>query len=159
MASGDYLHIYSDGSVIDNSWAGCSFVYLEHNYTFKGTSIPLGRLPYITMAEMHGIDAALYFALKCHERTPVERVDLCTDCKRAVQLIGSYKESGTDCILGSGIVEAIRELEGFGIMVSLVWIKGHSDIAGNDAADRSAVQGARESIHKAQRELTNRARQ
>ncbi|KAK4545708.1 hypothetical protein LTR36_002662 [Oleoguttula mirabilis] len=159
MANGEYLHMYTDGSVIDHAWAGCSFVYLEHGNIWQGTSIALGRLPDITMAELHGIDAALFFALNCHEETPVERVDIYTDCKRAVQLIASYKLDGTECVLGKGIVASIEVLESNGIAVSIVWIKGHSDIAGNDEADRLAVMGARESIHRAQQELSGKASQ
>ena len=130
----DYLHIFTDGSMIENS-AGASFSIpsLKINRSFF-----LGKYISIFTAELVGIIQALKFILESHP--PNTKMILFVDSKSALQAIQSFNlKTRPDLIIE--IRHLIHSIFSHNLTLCLSWIPAHVGILGNESADKSAKKG------------------
>lgn len=122
---------YTDGSLMNGS-AGAG-VFCEQPDT--ALAIPLGRNVSVFQAEVFAIICALNESVKLQRSSIV----ICSDSQAAVMAL-----SGP--VVSSGLVAECRKraLDQVRIhhSVTVVWVPGHSDIKGNEAADELARQGS-----------------
>ena len=133
----DYIHIFTDGSVLENGNAGSAFVIpkmkTEKQYHLgKHYSIFTAELVAILMALKH-IDDLSITACK---------LLLCVDSKSALQVIENENAKiRIEMILE--IKHVIHRLSCKGINVTFFWVPSHCGIYGNELVDAAAKQAGR----------------
>lgn len=127
---GDYTKIYSDASISQKGRSGGAFVIPEKGIKEK---FSLGICEAAEEAEL----AAIYMATKSVEQSDTKQAAIMADSRSALKTISSAKSSQESSLVRSirGMYSLIRKR---GNQLVFVWIKGHSNIPGNDAADREA---------------------
>ena len=123
--------IYTDGACNPSiRRSGAAFAYLQRG-VWKTRQFPLGEGQEPLDAEIHGI----YQALRFLKRNPVrERCWILTDSQEAIRHI--YKE----CTITPIIADCRSMIREMSNLHGIRWIHGHSNVLGNEAADRAAKQ-------------------
>jgi len=165
------LVCYADGSFVSNGWGmndalGAGIAWEEGSEeepeegeivesAWRTEPFALGiNTGDIADAELFALAAALGFAVKQVEQgKDVQQVRVYTDCMRI--LLGIEKGSIDNLGPAIGGTWALQQLydcadwlEGNGVGVELVWVKGHAGEYGNELADKAAKRGLRSQIEK-----------
>ncbi|KAF0310304.1 Trafficking protein particle complex subunit 11 [Amphibalanus amphitrite] len=137
--------IWSDGSAKEGTIQGGGGAILELHR--EGRTIecvaPAGRVCSSMRAEL----VAMTEALTCLHELPapskalIKRVLLCTDSRSGLQLLSRGPDDQQSAI-GQRVWGLIDALTAAGKDITLHWVPGHADLAGNEAADRLANQAA-----------------
>jgi ribonuclease HI len=132
-----YLKVYTDGSVIEDSSAGSAFIIpaLDAKQFFY-----LGKNKSIFSAELSAILMALHCINDC-TRTFV-RILFCVDSKSVLTAIQNVNlKVRSDLILD--IIHVIHSLSMRGIQITFFWLPSHCGIYHNEQVDLLAKSGAR----------------
>lgn len=127
-----YVVIYTDGSYLESGSRSGAGIFIPSLGYRQGTK--LTDCFSALSAELN----AILRALKCIETMGIYRVVICTDSLRALTLLQNrLTDSLSDKIIFD-IVDEIRTKVMRGGDIRLVWIPSHSQISGNNEADRLA---------------------
>lgn len=129
------IEVYTDGSKADGN-AGAGIYSEEMGYK---VSMPLGSIATVFQSEVVAIDEGA--ALLNESGTHGKRVTICSDSEASLKALSS-------CKVSSKIVNRCRE--SLKVLsehneVTLIWVPGHSDVRGNEMADKLARQGSKAS--------------
>ena len=134
------ISIYTDGSGIDGQIGAAAFcpTTSETHQQYIGTesshNVYAAELTAIKLAS-DIVQAAPQSYVKCV---------IYTDSQPAIKATAKpHKQSGQSIL--ASVIDAFESLQGHqpGIEISLIWVPGHMDIAGNEEADKSAKEAAR----------------
>lgn len=125
--------IFTDASTSSYS-SGWAYAAFKHGFCVSYQYASLTRCS-IFVAEAYAILQAILYARKIRGVRPKEIIEIRTDAQSVVQAL--KKLVHTDKLLGS-ISDCLRAAAHEGINVMFRWIPSHSDIQGNDFADRLA---------------------
>ena len=126
---------YTDGAKGEDT-AGAG-VYRRRNG--KGCTYPLGSYITVAQTELMAIAHCINWAQEVRNS---KHLYICTDSRSAVQALNTYTTNSRlvyDCYI------ALNRLAEKG-PTTLLWLPGHSDIRGNEVADRLAKQAKKESL-------------
>eukprot|EP00916_Digyalum_oweni_P017689 GHVL01029063.1.p1 GENE.GHVL01029063.1~~GHVL01029063.1.p1 ORF type:complete len:324 (-),score=28.79 GHVL01029063.1:487-1458(-) len=131
-----HVHVYTDGSVLDDKKAGAAFVIPSDDMTGK---FKLCNRNSIFSAELLAICMSLvHLNLK---NTPPQKIAIFSDSKAAIEALRSNKRSKRH-----DLVIAIKELANKiikkGSEINLVWCPAHVNVPGNEKADKAAKEAA-----------------
>ena len=132
-----WIHVYTDGSAFKATInAGYGVLICFPDGSSNKIHAACGTICSNYEAEIEGIKAAVTHLNSTFERDPtaVANVVIFTDSKSALQ---AMENSNNQTLL-----EASNLLTAFSIRLVLQWIPGHTNIEGNDIADKLAKQGA-----------------
>ena len=126
---------FTDGSV-KNNLAGSGFAIFKGARLHHESSKPLGSLTTIFQAELHAITSVCNFL--CNIDTIDSSIHICSDSKAAILAVSSIT------IRSCTVYTALSALNKLGAnnRVFLHWCPSHSNVQGNDAADRLANMGS-----------------
>lgn len=128
------LTLFTDGSKFPNS-TGCAA------YDPQSTNFILFKLKKefsVFSAELIAIREAIRYAIN----TPYKTIVIFSDSKSALLSIQSFHSKNTVGQIEAEIVILIEKATIKGQRISLAWIKGHSNISGNEMADYLAKRAA-----------------
>jgi ribonuclease HI len=134
-----YIKYYTDGSVLDTKDSGCAFVApelnVQQNFKLnKGVSVFSAELYAIRMACLH-INSL---------KSPPKEVLILSDSKSVLQALergGTKNRSSSQKF----VLNLIHKILDKNVDITLMWIPSHSNIRGNDIADRMAKTAANRS--------------
>ena len=135
-----HLHVYTDGSLLDNHQTGAGFVIPSLKIK---KSFYIGKNRSVFVAELVAILMALNFLLDL--AVSVYQVLICVDSKSVLSSLQSINLCAKIGIV-SEIKTLIHLLTLKGTYVTFLWIPSHCGIYGNDWADRIAKEGANKSF-------------
>ena len=127
-----YLHIYTDGSKLEDGRTGAAFYVCQYKVTkhFRTSHICIMR------AELVAILMALNWM---NANIASSSVVIFTDSLSALQIINSYF---IRCGIVNEILSMINSLRVKDVFVDFQWIPSHCGIVGNEIVDRAAKNGA-----------------
>ncbi len=126
------LKIYTDASK-DGENVGISFIVCDGDYIIEERTLPAKEIS-VHHAEMIAIKEALSW-LKYDLQDGLERpLEIYSDSLSAVTAINGYEPKDST---SQEAMLLLKDME----RVTLTWVKGHSDITGNEAADMLAKEG------------------
>ena len=127
-----YLHIYTDGSKLEDGRTGAAFYVCQYKVTkhFRTSHICIMR------AELVAILMALIWL---NANITASSVVIFTDSLSALQIINSYF---IRCGIVNEILSTINCLREKDVFVDFQWIPSHCGIVGNEIVDRAAKNGA-----------------
>ena len=132
-----WTQVYTDGSAENAVRNGGSGIYIRHpDKTTTSLSMPTGDLSSNYRAEVHALTAATKHLLQ--ESCSQQHIVLLTDSLSALQAL----VSGPSELPTRQLHQALSTLSHNNHVV-LQWIPAHVGIAGNEAADRLAKDGAK----------------
>ena len=137
--------IWSDGSAKEGTIQGGGGAILELHREGRHIECvaPVGRVCSSMRAEL----VAMTEALSCLQELPlpssslVKSVLLCSDSRSGLQLLSRGPDDQQSAI-GQRVWSLLDVLTARGMTITLHWVPGHADLAGNEAADRLANQAA-----------------
>ena len=137
--------IWSDGSAKEGTIQGGGGAILELHREGRHIECvaPAGRVCSSMRAEL----VAMTEALSCLQELPlpssslVKSVLLCSDSRSGLQLL-SCGPNDQQSAIGQSVWSLLDVLTARGMTITLHWVPGHADLAGNEAADRLANQAA-----------------
>ena len=146
VASRDTLVFFSDGSAINDRWAGSGVAFWQNGH-WTGKAFALGHVFRGSYeAEAHAIGEA--FKLAAAMITPCHRVvEVCTDHMGLVECFQNTQQIRATDHCAQKVVNMGFQLAQMGVEVKLTWVKGHDVHAGNQMADRLARYGAERSAY------------
>ncbi|CAG5058077.1 unnamed protein product [Parnassius apollo] len=119
-------HIYTDGSRHDEKVGGAFVVYCPNG------KIITRKLKAVFQAELKAIEQACVWLADKH----IPNAAILTDSKSGLQEIGN--PNSTNQI----VTNIHRMLDNHSLSVNFIWVKAHTGIAGNEAADLAAKAAA-----------------
>ena len=127
-----YLHVYTDGSKLENGKTGAAFYIPQYQVTkhYRLSNVCIMR------AELIAILMSIEWIESCVKSSSV--VIFC-DSLSALQMIKSYF---IRCSIVNEILTKIHYLTFKDISISFEWMPSHCDIHGNDTVDKAAKKGA-----------------
>ena len=130
LTAGDPNCWYTDGSKTDNGSGSGVYNVSEE------ISIALGTTASVFQAELHAISVCAATLLR--QGTTGQRISIYSDSQAAIKAVGNVRctsQTVLDC------KDNLNEL-GRRNDIKLIWIPGHSNLAGNEEADRLANIGS-----------------
>ena len=135
----NHLEIYTDGSKLDNGFAGAAFNIPKYNIC---KSFHLGKCISIFSAELVGIHQALKY-IKNTFLNPIPLV-LCVDSKSVlISLQNSINKHRINLIYKIKLF--CSDLIDMGFKLTFFWVPSHIDIQNNELVDKAAKEGAKNS--------------
>lgn len=132
------FQIFSDGSKVgDEGHVGSAFVVFHNGEEIASKRLKLPPHCTVFTAEVVGIAAALEW---CEESGIGEAV-LCSDSQAAV---AAFANSASRIARVAAVRPVERRLRDRGVRVSLMWVKAHVGLEGNERADRLANEARTE---------------
>ena len=131
VTPGEYVY-YTDGSAINEK------VGSTHTFTLR---LFLGAASFYTVysAELAGIMGALHLALARSLSINCRRVIIFTDNQAAIHALDNpERQSGQ--IMITDIVQIVELLRSKNIQIELHWVPAHSELDGNEKADKPAKE-------------------
>lgn len=128
------LLIYTDGSKT-TSGVGCCFYIANTDEAFTY------RLPdhsSIYTAESYAILSALHFLRSSSNNNTTRRVKILTDSKSVLQAVSSFPVKKNKNFIICELIKTLFELKQMDYVITLMWIRGHSGVTGNEIADMKA---------------------
>jgi len=123
-----HLHIYTDGSKLDNGLTGAAFYIPKYKISKCYRTSPVN----IMTAELTAINLALDWI---EDFSPVSVV-IFSDSMSALQAIKNMNKDG----ITLAILDKLTYLSINGINICFEWIPAHCELQGNECADRLAKQ-------------------
>jgi ribonuclease HI len=133
------LTLFTDGAEGANCGAGIAW---RENSSWKTRSMALGKYLTIVEVELFAIYIALKEAGPTTIRTGYQRVEIVSDSQQALTSIEKARHWSMPVI--KNIYRQIRQLEAQGGTLRLSWIPAHTGVKGNEIADSTAKQVARQ---------------
>ena len=134
----NHLHVYTDGSLLDNGECGAAFsipqLKLSKSY-YLGTHLS------IFTAELTAIMMALNFLMDFVNRN--KNVVIFVDSLSVLKTLKNFNLK-TRPDLVNEIYQLLYQLFNKGSDISFCWIPSHCNILGNEQADKAAKQGAQQ---------------
>jgi ribonuclease HI len=131
----DYIHIYTDGSKLDDNRVGCAFVA---PLSSESGMFRLNNGVSIFTAELYAIQAALEFISNSNHST--KKYLILSDSRSALQALLSEGRNRMQLI--NQIKNLYLQLTKNNYNISFVWVPSHTGISGNELADKAAGQAA-----------------
>jgi ribonuclease HI len=131
----DFIKVYTDGSKLDNGNVGCAYVIPEQDIQKK---FRLNNGVSIFTAEVIAIHEALKF-LEAQQQSN-RKIAILSDSKSALQALNQPGKNRISII--NECNELMHNLLQNNCSVSLCWVPSHSNIYGNELADRAAKLAA-----------------
>ena len=128
----DTLYIYTDGSKVTSPKRSTAAAY----YVWQSSQVASWKLPddsTILTAELYAIQQAIKYAIK----TKMDVIIL-TDSRTGLTMIRGYREIKHYRGIINDIISLSNTLRDLDIKLTLQWIPGHSNISGNEMADKIA---------------------
>ena len=133
----DYLHVFTDGSKLDNGQVGCSFVIPSMSFVNK---FRINNDTSIFTAEVFAIQQALAHLLSLPKQE--KGIVILSDSKSALQALSRPDNKNRSSMINT-CLQLIHNLKQNGYSVTLCWIPSHMNIMGNERADREAKRAAK----------------
>ncbi|XP_026471407.1 uncharacterized protein LOC113375686 [Ctenocephalides felis] len=133
----EHLHIYTDGSKMENS-AGCAIYVPNHKYSKK---LKLPNFTSIFTAEIIAIHTAVKYAWE----KKIPKCIIFSDSKASILALQKPNRRSSQLIYE--IINTMKTINNSENSMTLIWIKAHADIIGNETADslaREACQNGEE---------------
>ncbi|KAF7367382.1 DNA polymerase epsilon catalytic subunit [Mycena sanguinolenta] len=142
---GDKITVYTDGSATENgkenARAGTGIFYGEDDPRNRAIRVPNELNPSNQVAELLAVKEVL-------ENTPRGTpIDIISDSKYTIDGVTKnlkrWEDQGYRMVANGDLVKmVVTRLRRHKAEIRFKWVKGHSGVAGNEAADRLAAQGA-----------------
>lgn len=150
----NHLVVYTDGSqlTIDNTRrCGAAAVFLRRGRELPELTIVegLGKNSEVYDAEMAALDSAAWMAVLYAPETPVRHIHFFADNNAAIQSIFSGRPAAAQrhsLSFRTAIIHFLNKNPTH--TVEIAWSPGHTDIPGNERADKLAKQAVRIEVHK-----------
>ena len=136
---------YTDGSALKNPGpcgAGAAIFKTGHSMHPTELERPVSKKSHSYHGELQALDLCLDNMVKCPPNHLTSRLIILSDCQSALITAASFKLSKEFTKLQIRIQQATENLLNKGHNVLLKWVPGHTDVTGNDLADRLAKNAA-----------------
>ena len=131
-----YTHIYTDGSVLENSKSGAAFLIPSRQVSKQ---LYLGKQYSIFTAELVAIKYALLH-IKNNIKT-FSKILICSDSKAAIMAIKNAVNKKRTALIME-IKDCIHYILDNNITITFFWIPSHCDILHNETVDKYAKKAA-----------------
>ena len=105
---------------------------------------PVSKLVSILLGELVAIKITTDFILEEKTRRQIDSVMIFSDSQISVGILQLGWENKTHKKTNSDIQQIMKDVHQAGTEVKIQWSTGHTDIPGNEAADRLAKEAAKE---------------
>jgi ribonuclease HI len=136
---------YTDGSALKNPGpcgAGAAIFKTGHSMHPTELERPVSKKSHSYHGELQALDLCLDKMVKCPPNHLTPKLIILSDCQSALITAASPKISKEFTELQIKIQQAVENLHNKGHNVQLKWVPGHTDLTGNDLADRLAKSAA-----------------
>ena len=141
----DWIHVYTDGSAFKATINAGYGVWIGFpDGTRKEISAACGSVCSNYEAEIKGILSAVEYLHSTFQTQPqkISHTVIFTDSKSALEALEDQSTNSTE--ISKAVLQIHRLLTVFPIRLLLQWIPGHTDIPGNERADRLSKRGAQQ---------------
>ena len=135
------INVYTDGS-LKNDTSGSGWNVIIGNRIIKTSSEYLGFNVTVQQAEVSAINSASIWLNRAQETENINNIVIYSDSMGALKALSNRESTSKTVIECQGNLNNLAR----NYSVTLQWIKGHSDIPGNDLADELAKKGVTRAI-------------